>query len=203
MSSFSNSVCQRWKQDPKLNIPKTPLGVSGIIVELLKQNFRYNSRQFKYVDDAVNTQLQIELHQQWNPQTCSNFPGIYVKRNEWQLRADGKVMGDYHDLSMSTGYSFWTVARAMYTVICVGKEYGEVERLAEEAFNFLLMFHEPITTALKFHTFDVQGLSSVELIQEEKGLRSCTIPLLTIFDYGWKLTLEEPLLHDIELLTTP
>lgn len=196
---------KRWKELEFDKFDKTPLGVSGLLLSLFRHYFTFATDQFAYSADPVQSKILIDLHQQWNPSNCENYPGIYIKRNEWVTFAEGRVLGDYAGLQLpDDGYSyeFWVPVTVSYDIICVGKEYGEIEKLLNEVYVFLISFSEPIRLYFKFARFDVKKISPIILYKEEKNYRVGTIDLLLSFDYSWRLTLEQPLLKGVNIKDT-
>jgi hypothetical protein len=96
----------RWFEDPTCKtLPRTPLNMSGLLLTLLKQHFSYNSPQFKYSPNPIESRILLDLHQQWNPHNCDNYPGVYVKREAWQPTTT--VLGNYSELMIpDKGYSY-------------------------------------------------------------------------------------------------
>lgn len=202
MARLEEIIIKRWTGNDKLIVPRrTPLAMSGIIEELLKDYYRHNSNQFKFSDNPVESKLLIDLHQQWNPTNCENYPGIYVKRGAWNYRAEGKVLGNYKSLLMEDGlsYEFWVPVTVNYSIICIGKEYGEIELLLDETSTFLTVFSDPISRFFNFHRFDTLQVSPVGIYQEEKNYRIGQIELSILFDFIWKLTLEKPPINNVKL----
>lgn len=191
-------IYKRWQDNDKLHIPKTPLGLSGILLELLKDYFRYNCTHFKYSEDPIESRILIDLHQQWNPANCENYPGVYIKRQAWQPKVPAKVLGDYKNFFMEKdglSYEFWISVFASYGIMCVGKQYGELESLLNEIGMFFLSFGEPIRNCLNFAEFTVNEIGAVSLMQEEKEFRVGNINLNILFDFCWTLTLESPIIE--------
>jgi len=196
-------ILSRWAVNNELqNIQKTPLGLSGLLLELLKDHFTYNATQFKYNPNPVESRLIIDLHSQWDPSNCENYPGIYIKRNNWQMRAEGKSIGDYKSFAVEDdgySYEFWVPITADYSIISIGKVYGEVELLATDTGTYLTLYQEPIRIYYDFARFEVLDISGTETLKEDKNYRYARIDLRMTFDFIWKLSLEKPLISRVTL----
>ena len=195
----TSQLIQRWQANDELKVAKTPLGVSGILLGLLKDHFSYNSQQFKYVSNPIESKILLDLHQQWKPENCENYPGVYVRRQNWIPRAETKVIGDHKDFTLPDGMSieYWVPITTNYSFICVGKEYGEIEILLSEVGTYFLVFWEVIANALGFQRMDVVGISPVGILQENKNYRTGQVDLSLLFDFPWKITLEKPILRKV------
>lgn len=184
---------KRW-QAGEIIINKTPLGITGFLIELLKDYYEHNSIQFKYSENPIESKLYISVSQQWDPGNCENYPGIFVKRNNWEVNREGKVLGNYKSFSISDdgkSSEFWVPVTSSYSIICIGKEYGELEKLLEETYLFLLCFQNPIMTDFDLYRFDVNSISPVTIYKEEKGYRVGQLDLTIGFDFMWKIMFEK------------
>lgn len=197
MFNSTEIIYRRWSENKELQVPKTPLGISGILLNLLIDHFTYNSQQFKYSPIQTETKILIDMHQQWKPENCENYPGIYVKRQNWIPRAEGRVLADHKSFDLPDGVEYWIPITTNYSFICVGNNYGELEILLSEVGTYFTVFWEPICSVLNFNRIDVVGVSPVQLIDEAKGYRSGQVDLTIMFSYIWKLTLEKPLIQKI------
>lgn len=177
--------------------PQTPLGISGFLIFILKDHFK---RLNRYSDTAIESKLVIDLHQQWNPANCENYPGIYVQRGEWRVRQQDRTIGDiYSYLQEPDGIICHLPITATYQIYCVGKEYGEVENLLLDVWNFFVGFGPVIRESYQLAQFLVTDLSKIELIREEKNYRLGSISLFINFTYSWKLVTEKGLIKDVDL----
>lgn len=189
----------RWQYNTKLNEfkdNKNLLNVSGLVLELLKDYFRINSQQFKYIDnDPVKSKILLDLHQQFNPEDCENYPGVYVKRETYIFRSKGKTISDVNNyLYSATGSEFIITNSCGFSLLVVGKEHGELELLANEVALFLTVFRLPILQYLDFLDILVQAVSDVQLLQEDKNYKVATVNLLTEFNFSWVLNTENPVI---------
>lgn len=181
---------------------RTPLVISGIVLELVKDYFTNNSEQFKYSANPLQSNLIIEMSQQWNPANCNNYPGLYIMRNGWQLYQEGKVIGNYKELLIpkdGSSYEFWAPVTATYGILGVAKEYGELEKLMDELFSFLLVFENPIRTFFNFIKFNVMQLGPTNLVKTDKEYRTCELGLIISFDLVWRLTKEQGLIKHVKI----
>lgn len=192
----------RYEKDENLVVEQTLLGVSGILLNLLKNHFTYTNSQFKYSNNPIETKLLIDLHQQWRPENCENHPGIYVKREGTSFRSPVRTMGDYNKLLENKySYSFIITNTSQYSIMVIGKEFGEVENLAEETAMFLTAFGERIRQDYEFINFEVTQVSATQIYQEDKQFRLCQIGLNLIYNRNWDLTLEQPSLKTVDIRT--
>jgi len=187
----------RWKDIEELHVQKTPLGVSGIVLALLKDYFANNSQQFKYSNNPTETRLLLDLHQQWKPENCENYPGVYIKRNNWMPRQEGQVLGDFQSFEHPTGVEYWVPVTCSLSVICIGKQYGELELLLNDIGMFFTIFRGPIEQELDFNRFQVMGISGSQILHEDKNYRVGQVDLGCMFNFNWMLTLEKPLVSKI------
>lgn len=198
------SMYRRWTENPLFKVQKTQLKLSGIILGLLKDHYSHNNVQFKYSTNPVESKILLDLHQQWNPTNCCNYPGAYVKRNNWVPRAETRVMGDHKEFLIEDdgkACEYWIPITADYSIIAVGKEYGEIELLLDDISIFFTVFWEPICTHLDFKRFDVTRVSEVGILQEEKDYRFGSVDLRMTFDFVWRLILEKPEIEKVKLET--
>ena len=172
------------RYEPVENCDKTPLGLAGWVMQVLKTNFD-----------------KVELHQQWNPQLCEDYPRIFVKRLDWNVNRGFTTAGNYTKLNSSLDYEMWMPIVANFQVLCVGKEYGETEKLANDVWNFLTIFSDPIRRHSNLSGFTVTSITPVELAKEEKSLRVASITLSLNFEIVWKLTLEKGTIREAIITT--
>ncbi len=190
---------KRWKLNDELSVQKTPLGLSGIFLNLLIDHFTHNSIQFKYSENPTETRILIDLHKRWNPSNCENYPGIYIKRQSWNPRTKGRTLSDYKSFDLPDGVEYWVSIASNFSFICVGKNSGEIELLLHEVGIYFTVFWEPICKFLNFNEINMLGISPVMLVHEAKEYRSGQVDLESSFDFIWKLTLEKPLLRKVKV----
>jgi len=201
MSVFTKTY-KRWENIPEFNtVDRSMLGISGLLIILLKDYFSHNSTLFKYDQNPIESKVLIEIQKEWNPTNCENYPGIFIKRKSWVPRMEGRVSGDYRSLLTEDPYSydFWVPITANYSIIVTGKVSGEVEVLLNEIFLYLTIFSEPIKTHLGFGKFDIVGVSETDILKIDKDFYSGEISLVLSFDFTWRLTLEKPKLNRITI----
>lgn len=178
----------------------TPLGLSAWLLQLLKCHFSRNSNQFKYSENQLDTKLLIDLHQQWSPNNCENYPGIYIKRGDWNEDSQFKTIGDIvATLEDSLMYKLWKPVIATMQIIMLGKEYGEIEKLANETWWFLNVFKDPILRNYSFRDMTVQRMSGIELAKEEKGYRICSLDLTFRFQLVYKIQVEKAVIKKVRI----
>lgn len=166
------------------DVVKTPLGLAGWLMDILKTNFQY-----------------VGLHQQWKPESCENYPAIFIKRLDWSIDKNATTMGDYYNLKLSQEYEMWKPIVATYQIICIGKEYGETEELLNSVWNYLTVFSEPIRRLSDISGIDISNMSPVEIAKEEKNFRVGTITIMLRFEILWKLLLEKGTIREAEIIT--
>lgn len=170
------------------------MGVTGILVETIKLHFNGLSEGLKVT--------KILPHEQWEPENSSNYPAIFVKRDVYQVMEENQVIGDVHSTMMPekpADIRFWLPIRADYSLIVVGKSYGHTEQLANELFCYLTKFKFFICSCLQFDSFKVRGVNPVEILQEARDFRTCSIPISTSFQMIWDITTELPVLQNVNL----
>lgn len=183
-------------------IPKTPLGVSGILLKILKDIFSYNSDTFKYSPVQTDSKLHIDLYQQWDSGNCNNYPALFIKRNDWYAFQEGKVLANYKrllDPNNGMVYQCWAPISAQYSLYCIGKEYGETENLANEVYSFLLAYSDVILKEYNFSRFDALRISPISIVKEEKNSRISTVDIQLCFDYVWTITAEKAKIKEINV----
>lgn len=182
--------------------PKTPLGVSGMLLKITKDIFSNNSEIFKYSPIQTDSRVHIDLYQQWDSGNCNNYPAIFIKRNDWGTFQEGKVLGNYKrllDPSNGMIYQCWAPISAQYSMYCIGKEYGETESLVNEVYTLMLAYSGPILSEYNFSRFDVLRISPINIVKEEKNSRISTVDIQLSFDYVWTITAEKAKIKEINV----
>jgi hypothetical protein len=189
---------RRWESKEEFkNFSYSPLGISGLILNLIRDYFENNTKNFRYSTNEIESQIIIDLASQWRAEEGDNYPAIYIKRAQVGFRKEWQVMGDVYELLMKEdglSYSFSVPVSAFYQIQILSRNYGEVEEIADEVSKFLLCFNHPIRSFFNFGRFNVTDISDVGLYREDNDIRICTITLDVYYGMIWKITKELPTL---------
>lgn len=182
-------------------IRKTPLVLTGIILEILKSYFQQMGSQFKYQVNELNSKLIIEPSFKWNPEQCQNRPGIFVKREDITFGDPRAGMDDLHTI-YPIQKKYATFGRSAWTIYCISKVPGEAEILSEKASDCLIAFAPLIRRDFRFISFGVSKIAPIGKMEESKEFWAVPIRLHSFFSESWDLSEEAVLIRDIYLKVT-
>ena len=167
---------------------KTPLVLTAVVLEVLKNWFTANSQQFKYSLNKLDTKLVIQPAYEFTPEDCQNRPGLYVKRDTITPQAMGRAgMNDLYAIT-PTSQIHANLPAADITVFTIGKYPGEVEVLAAEALDVLLYFAPVIRSDFNLLSFAVTQVGGIGLVEEAKEFWAVPIAMQLKFSDVWELT---------------
>lgn len=170
-------------------IRKTPLVLTGIVLEILKNWFKTNSEQFKYDENKLETRIVIESSYKFDPADCQNRPGIYVKLGAIQPKGRGRAGFDDVNSVYPDSVSYTAISNGTLTVFCVSKLPGEVSQLAAEVEDVLLCFSPLIRDDFKFDIFDLASINEIGKIEE--SIEFWTIPIQMVFGFNETWVIKE------------
>lgn len=177
---------------------KTPLVLTGIILQILKNWFKANSDQFKYVNNELESKLVIEPSFLWNPENCQNRPGLFVKRGGYSPKGMGKAgMGDLLKLGKNAEAQYTVLPACPLMIFCIGKMPGEVEELAWEASTVLIGMAPIIRKDFNFIGFDVDNVGEIGQVEEYKEFWTVPISITTRFAETWEVQQVAPVLKKV------
>jgi hypothetical protein len=174
---------------------KSPLILTGIILQVLRQWFANNSDQFKYTDEKVNSKIDISPSYNWEPDRTQSRPGLYIKRGTYMPKGMGRAgMEDLLRLNIKAESDYLVLPVCPVTVFCVGKLPGEVESLAWEAAQLLIAMSPYIKKDFNFLSFNVDQVGEIGQIEEYKEFWTVPIGIATSFSEDWRIKEAAPLL---------
>lgn len=183
-------------------IRKTPLVLSGIVLQLLRNWFSINGDQFKYIkDDPLVTKLDIDPFYDWTPEKCQNRPGIYIGIGDYYPRGMGRGgMNDLMNQNVNVNQHI-ILPVCPYIVNIIGKVPGEVLKLSQEAFEVLMLFSPIIKQDFNFIDFYVEKISKIEKMEEYKEFWVSSIIIQTKSAEAWQLLEQGPKIKDVLINT--
>jgi hypothetical protein len=171
--------------DPKIQkIPKTPLGLSGIVIAILKS-----------LRDSRKETYPIEISHKVIHTDNNNYPVVYVQRDQTIPNPYGHTLdddGSYLNSKYGTNHSIGI--DSAYSIIIRGYERGVLETLANDIFMDLIVYRRPIERDTKITIFETLGLSSVRDIDKDKNIREIIISLKIHHRFSWELNTVKPLI---------
>jgi len=178
-------------------IRKTPLVLTGIVLQILRNWFRRNSEQFKYNDNDLESKVVIDPSFLWNPENCQNRPGIYIKRGGYIPKGMGKAgTDDLLKIGKHSDRQYIVLPVCPVLVFCISKIPGEVETLAWEASQLLISLSPIIKRDFNFTAFDVERIGEIGKLNKYKEFWTVPIQVTTKFAETWELEEATPILKD-------
>lgn len=181
----------------KINHPTfehTPLGVTGFILDLLKDYFEINN---------LFPGITIALNQQWESGDCENYPALYLQRGQWGINRQLNTIGNNANYFMpNNGYGISRDAGVLveYLIHGISQQYGELEILADEIFKFFYGFSPLILEQYDdIISFDLNSITPIQMIKEEKKYRKFTASLLMTIHYSWIINYEKHLIQEVKI----
>ena len=170
-------------------IRKTPLVMTGIFLEILRGYFRTGSTQFRWTEETSESKVFIEPTHKLNFEEVQKRPALYVSRGDFQYGIDNRVgWNDQLSTDPTTGRTEFTVlVNCVMQVIPVAKKAGEVERLAEEASEALLVFKQLVREDFGFLRFDLAAIGQLGILQEDSETFTAPIAVRTQFQEVWTI----------------
>ena len=171
-------------------IRKTPLVVSGILVQLLRHYLNENSVDFKPPVDFQSEDytrldsLLITTHDSFDLETTQVRPAVVIRRGE--LQYERIAMNDMRKRSIdgsAIGHVMWVTGS--YVLLCIAKNAGVVERLAEEVSEVLIGFKQAIRQDFAFHRFDYRATGEVGLLEESQEFKVIPCTVAIAFSESW------------------
>jgi len=176
-----------------VKIRKTPLVVTGIFVELLKQYFQLNEGQFRWSQDCNSSQIVVAPSYEWNPTefAAQKRPACYIKRGG--LTYTRVAINDLHSIHPAEDTKgFAVVGSGDVSLLCISTESGAVELLAEEVSGFLTAYSPEIRKELTFSTFRVAGIQPIGVLKEYTNAFVVPVNIVIGFNEVWSLTYKAP-----------
>lgn len=182
---------------------KSPLLLTGILLEIIKNFFKLEEGKFKYDPiDPVASKLIIEPAYLFTPDNCQNRPGIFVRREPlgyFKPRVGIDDAYSYNPIENSKGdlIEYAIMGDIAFSVLCVGKEPGEVEQLAAKATDVLIYYSPIIRREFIFKIFRVQEIGALSQLEEHKEFWMTPISLYATFSENWTIKQAAPPLNEI------
>lgn len=183
-------------------IDKSPTGLSRIILEVLRDQFKTNSKHFIYKEPATTDSLAIENATSYTRGMVGMRPGVFIKRGP--VIFNKIALGDK---SMGGKRSEGTVEYQLeltgtHTIFCLSRTEGECEKLAEEVSDVLIAFKPVIRSTFDFHRFEVASIGELGILEEESEVFA--VPILVNYHFSSEWTLkQESLKLKLSLMAEP
>jgi hypothetical protein len=174
--------------DPAPEQNPTPGGLAAIILEVLKNYFSVNSKQFRYSLDSTETKLAIQKSESFNPENTQKRPALYVKRGSIMVNRD--VLGDGMDRNPRGEKAMFVRLSGTITVYCLGRTGGEIDALVAEVMDCVLCFQTLISADFDFLRFKVNSIGEVGILEEYKEIFACPVVLEYDTDINYVLGVE-------------
>lgn len=145
------------------------------------------------------TNIVIESVTAWIPEMTEFRPGIIIKRNDWtriRLGIDDRMMGTMEIDGQNRYANFW---QGSHTLFCITGEGAETEKLAAEVFRELNEFGKVIRTVLDLRRFEVASVGALAKLDKARENFVVPITVAYIYEEGWKLNLERPVLRRLDM----
>ena len=179
-------------------IRKTPLVLSGIILQILKNWFKANSEQFKYDENPHDSKVVIEHSYLWAPENCQNRPGLYVKRGAYAPKGLARAgMDDLKKIGIDAERQYTVLPACSLAIFCVSKIPGEANKLAWEAAEVLIGMAPIIKRDFNFIAFDLESIGEVGIIEEFKEFFTIPLTISTKFAEAWQVQQIAPKLKKV------
>jgi hypothetical protein len=183
-------------------VDKSPTGLSRIILEVLRDQFKTNSKHFIYKEPATTDSLAIENSTAYTRGMVGMRPGIFIKRGPVlfnKIAIGDKSMGGHR----SDGtVEYQLELTGSHTIFCLSRTEGECEKLGEEASDVLIAFKPVIRRTFDFHRFEVASIGELGILEEESEIFAVPILVNYHFSSEWQLK-QESLKLKLSLLAEP
>ena len=181
-----------------INVRKTPILLTGIILEILKAHFS-QEEIWKYVDDEASTRIDINPSFKWDPKRTQDRPGIYVKREDIVIGPRLGMDDLYHE-DMRTGEKEYAInSNVSWTVFCISPQVGEAEELAMATSDVLIFFSPLLRRDYKFDMFGVTRIGAVGKMDESREFWLVPVQVEGKFNEVWPITPEALKIQSINL----
>jgi hypothetical protein len=183
-------------------VDKSPTGLSRIILEILREQFKTNSKHFIYKEPATTESLAIENATAYTRGMVSVRPGVFIKRGPVifnKIAMGDKSMGG---LRSEGTVEYQLELTGAHTVFCLSRTEGECEKLAEEVSDVLIAFKPVIRQTFDFHRFEVASIGELGILEEESEVFA--VPILVNYHFSSEWTLkQESLKLKLSLMAEP
>ncbi len=169
-----------------IEIRKTPLVLTGIFVDLLKNHFKTNSGDFQWHENAVTTKLIIKPAYLWDAEIVQKRPACYIKRGG--LRYQKIVINNLQQISQKTDtISYVVTCQGSIIIVCMSENAGTVERLAEEVSELFIAYTPIIRKEYDFIEFKMENIGEVSLLKEHSNIFIVPVTISFLFSENWSL----------------
>lgn len=186
--------------------PLNAVAVVGFVRELLTRHFGraenllYDElKQYKW-DSTESTPIVIEYAYNWIPDKLGRRPAIFIVRGD--IKRQKFAIGNRlltANPNVINGIQMWIGSLG---VNCLAPNPIIAELLADEVARFLSHFSPIIISCTKLSTFEVQGISQVQVAEEFKPNFFVSIPVSFSYQDEWQLVADEESLNDIQKQVT-
>lgn len=107
-----------------------------------------------------------------------------------------KMMG-YNPVDGFEYYATYLIGS--HSIICLGREGAEVEKLATEVYRELIEFAPKYRELLQFHKLLVSGIGAIFKVKESRETFGVPVTINYAFEEGWKIIPQAPVLKKIDL----
>ncbi len=150
-----------------------PLLTTGIFIKWMRTHFADADKieldvvkEFTWDDDIANTNIIIDSVFRFNAAQTETRPGIFVKRNNWEvvrMGIDDRKLFRTNDPNWQQYITFY---KGSHTLFCVAGESAEVELLATEVYRELVMAGPRARSVFNFLRFTVAEIGEPAILEE-------------------------------------
>jgi hypothetical protein len=178
------------------DLRKTPLVITGILVELLRTYFGSNEGDFRWSSDENSTQIIIEPAFEWNEEVSQKRPACYVKRGT--LNYNRLVIDDLQNIRPIEG-SITHAVQGMGSAVlmCIGELAGAAERIAEEVSEVMQVYSPVIRQEFNFLDFNVSAVGEVGISKEHSNMFNVPVGIQFRFSEAWNIICPRVKVQDI------
>ena len=167
------------------NFDPTPLSLTSMIIEVLK-NYFVNNEEYPYVlGDPSRSTISILESAQFKPDEIQKRPAIITKREAIQIGR--QCIGDVSSANEDS-VSFIVNFSGTFTVTCLATLPQEAEVMAREALQCLLIFQNIISRDFNFLRFQVVNIGGT--FQKDEWKEAFGIPISIVYEISKKWTLK-------------
>jgi len=180
-------------------IRKTPLVLSGMLLEMLRLWFKRYSTNYKWDENILKSEIHIDMSDKWIRDITQARPGIYVKRGLYLPRGLGKMGFNelYQENLIDSQKTFAICPIVGYYIFVISKNLGEVEQLSWETAEVLMGLAPVIKQDLDIMDMEIKQISQATKHEEFKEFWVVQLDLQFKFSETWTLEEVAPKFHKV------
>ena len=154
-------------------------------------------RPYTWTDDPRTSQITIESVGEFEPEQTEKRPAILLNRGDWdyeKVGIDDRAMPEWQrpGQTPTQGAYYEHLSIGSHTVWAVSRVYGEVERVAAEAADFLTDTAPIVRSRMGLHKLVVAKIGAPGKLKEARENFAVPITVAYAISHQWVLQGEAP-----------